>query len=125
MRCVLLAILAGMTLLTCTPDDRDSFDRHIAADAMVIDVRTAEEFALGHYPGAINIPHEQIVAGLAARSVPLDTPLALYCRSGNRSGRAVEALRTAGFSTLQNAGDLKTLLEIQHRTMTVPAEATR
>ena len=125
MRCVLLAMLAGMTLLACTPDSRESFDREIAADALVIDVRTAEEFALGHYPGAINIPHEQIVAGLAARSVPLDTPLALYCRSGNRSGRAVEALRTAGFSTLQNAGDLKTLLEIQHRTMTVPAEPTR
>ena len=123
MRCVLLAILAGMTLLTCTPDDRDSFDRHIAADAMVIDVRTAEEFASGHFPGAINIPHEQIVEGLAARSVPLDTPLALYCRSGNRSGRAVDALRSAGFSTLQNAGDLQTLLTVNHRTMTIPTEA--
>ena len=125
MRCVLLAILAGMTLLTCTPDDRDSFDRHIAADAMVIDVRTAEEFASGHFPGAINIPHEQIVEGLAARSVPLDTPLALYCRSGNRSGRAVDALRSAGFSTLQNAGDLQTLLTVNHRTMTIPTEAMR
>jgi len=125
MRCVLLAILAGMTLLTCTPDDRDSFDRHIAADAMVIDVRTAEEFASGHFPGAINIPHEQIVEGLAARSVPLDTPLALYCRSGNRSGRAVDALRSAGFSILQNAGDLQTLLTVNHRTMTIPTEAMR
>ena len=125
MRCVLLAIFAGMTLLTCTPDDRDSFDRHIAADAMVIDVRTAEEFASGHFPGAINIPHEQIVEGLAARSVPLDTPLALYCRSGNRSGRAVDALRSAGFSTLQNAGDLQTLLTVNHRTMTIPTEAMR
>ena len=123
MRCVLLAILAGMTLLTCTPDDRDSFDRHIAADAMVIDVRTTEEFASGHFPGAINIPHEQIVEGLAARSVPLDTPLALYCRSGNRSGRAVDALRSAGFSTLQNAGDLQTLLTVNHGTMTIPTEA--
>ena len=125
MRCVLLAILAGMTLWTCTPDDRDSLDRHSAADAMVIDVRTTEEFASGHFPGAINIPHEQIVEGLAARSVPLDTPLALYCRSGNRSGRAVDALRSAGFSTLQNAGDLQTLLTVNHRTMTIPTEAMR
>ena len=125
MRNVLLTMLAGMTLLACTPDSPESFDRQIAGDAMVIDVRAAEEFALGHYPGAINIPHEQIVEGLAARSVSLDTPLALYCRSGNRSGRAVEALRTAGFSQLQNAGDLQTLLDVHHRTMTVPTEAMR
>ena len=36
----------------------------VSKPTLVIDVRTAEEFAKGHFPGAINIPHEDIIQGI-------------------------------------------------------------
>ncbi len=65
---------------------------------VVLDVRTPEEFAQGHLPGAVladvNAPD------FAAKVAALDPsrPYAVYCRSGNRSQVAVDALRQAGFS---------------------------
>lgn len=70
-----------------------------AAGAKVVDVRTAEEFASGHVPGAINIPYDQI--GRRASEIgPPSTPVVLYCRTGRRSGIAVEALQKAGYEKL-------------------------
>lgn len=37
--------------------------------ALIVDVRTSEEYEQGHYPGAINIPHEQILAGVRSRAL--------------------------------------------------------
>ena len=56
----------------------------VGKPTLVVDVRTAEEFAGGHFPGAINIPHEEIVQGIRARNVNKDQTVLLYCRSGNR-----------------------------------------
>jgi rhodanese-related sulfurtransferase len=70
-----------------------------AAGAKVVDVRTAEEFASGHVPGAINIPYDQI-ARRASEIGPPSTPVVLYCRTGRRSGIAVEALQKAGYEML-------------------------
>jgi rhodanese-related sulfurtransferase len=70
-----------------------------AAGAKVVDVRTAEEFASGHVPGAINIPYDQI-ARRASEIGPPSTPVVLYCRTGRRSGIAVEALQKAGYEKL-------------------------
>ena len=78
--------------------------------ALVIDVRTPEEYEQGHYPGAINIPHEQILAGVRSRALGPDDPIVLYCRSGNRSGKAQAILSAAGYSVTHNAGGLSALL---------------
>jgi phage shock protein E len=72
--------------------------------ALLVDVRTAEEFATGHLPGAINIPHGEIVQGLAALDVAPSADIVLYCRSGNRSGMATASLTSAGFTKAVNAG---------------------
>jgi len=72
--------------------------------ALLVDVRTAEEFASGHLPGAINIPYGEIVQGIAALDVSASTEIVLYCRSGNRSGIATQSLGEAGFSNAMNAG---------------------
>lgn len=122
---VLRVACVVFTLCACAPDARETFDTHIAPDALIVDVRTPEEFASGHYPGAINIPYDSVVEGLSARSVHRDTALVLYCRSGNRSGKALATLRSAGFSRLQNAGDLQTLLAAHHQTVNIPADAAR
>ena len=82
----------------------------IAEQVLVVDVRTPEEFRSGHFPGAINIPHKQIIGGLGERQVRPSDPIVLYCRSGNRSGKAQAALRSIGFSQALNAGGLDALL---------------
>lgn len=58
--------------------------------AIVIDVRTPEEFAAGHLPGAINMP----VESFDPSAVPMEEgrETVLYCRSGGRSGRAATML---------------------------------
>lgn len=81
----------------------------IEAGALVVDVRTAAEFQGGHLEGALNIPHEQIVAGLNSRNVGKDADIVVYCRSGNRSGLAAARLREAGYTAVVNGGGLSSL----------------
>lgn len=71
----------------------------VADGVKVVDVRTPAEFETGHVPGAVNIPVDQ-VAARAGELGPASTPLLLYCRSGRRSGAAVQALREKGFTRL-------------------------
>ena len=87
---------------------------------LVVDVRTAEEFAEGHFPGAINIPHEDIIQGIEAHNVGKDQTVLLYCRSGNRSGQAEVLLQSAGFSGAKNVGGLNALLAATGRTAALP-----
>jgi phage shock protein E len=69
---------------------------------MLIDVRTNEEFKEGHYPGAVNVPLEDIFKGKLTSHK--DEEIKLYCRSGGRAGRAREALVTQGFINVTNIG---------------------
>ncbi len=66
----------------------------------LIDVRSAQEFADGHLPGAINMDVED--PGFAQQVAALDPAgsYALYCHSGNRSGVAKDYLVSQGFSTV-------------------------
>lgn len=76
---------------------------------VLVDVRSAAEFAAGHVAGAINIPHDQI----ASRAQELtahktDGTLVLYCRSGRRTALAVEALEAQGYTGLKHlSGDMQ------------------
>ena len=92
----------------------------VGKPTLVVDVRTAEEFARGHFPGAINIPHEDIVQGIRAHKVGKDQTILLYCRSGNRSGQAEIRLQSSGFAGAKNVGGLKTLLAATGRTAALP-----
>lgn len=71
----------------------------VAGGIKVVDVRTPEEFAQGHVPGAINIPYDQMEKRHAEIGPP-STPVLLYCRTGRRSGIAAKTLRDAGFATI-------------------------
>ena len=64
----------------------------------VLDVRTPEEFAEGHVPGAKNIPVADV--GERAAEVPKDRPVVVYCRSGARVKRANAILRERGYTNL-------------------------
>jgi len=76
-----------------------------ASGAKVVDVRTPEEFASGHVPGAINIPYDQLPRR-AAEIGPPGTKVVLYCRSGRRSGMAFDSLQKAGYGNLYDFGSV-------------------
>ena len=63
-------------------------------NALILDVRTADEFEDGHLPGARNIPANEIVKRGA--ELPAGKPVIVVCASGNRAGKAAAALRTGG-----------------------------
>ena len=96
----------------------------ITHQALIVDVRTPEEFADGHYPGAINIPHETILEGLNQLNVTADASVILYCRSGNRSGQAKQVLQQKGFTEARNAGGLETLLSATGEQAVIPASTS-
>ena len=78
-----------------------------ANKTIVLDVRTAEEFAEGHIAGAINISHEQINANLSQIMAYKDQTVVVHCRSGRRAMSAENDLRAAGFSDLRHLdGDM-------------------
>lgn len=72
-----------------------------------IDVRTAGEFEAGHVDGAVNIPYEEIVGRIGEVTSNKDDVIYVYCRSGRRSGIALEALQQAGFDNVVNLGGLE------------------
>lgn len=76
----------------------------------VVDVRSPQEFAGEHFPGAINISLEQ-VAQKVNEFKEMPTPIITYCRSGNRSGVAVSMLKQAGIADVINGGGLDDLLQ--------------
>lgn len=67
---------------------------------VVLDVRTAAEYAEGHVPGAINIPHAELAARIAELSGAREKDVVVYCRSGTRAGVALGILDEAGFKRL-------------------------
>ena len=76
-----------------------------ADDAVLLDVRTDEEFAAGHAPGAVHLPLARIEAG-ERPDIGKDRKVYVYCRTGRRAAVAVEILREDGFSDLTNIGGL-------------------
>jgi len=71
-------------------------------DALVIDTRTASEYADGHIINAIHAPIDQIKSQLDKLSKHRDKPIIVACQSGSRSATACRELRKAGFEKVYN-----------------------
>lgn len=69
-------------------------------DVVVVDVRTPEEYAEGHVPGAINVPHDRINEFLQQLDNEKSSQLVLYCRSGRRAKLAANELHKLGFGSI-------------------------
>jgi phage shock protein E len=72
------------------------------AAVVVLDVRTPEEFAAGHVPGARNIPHGELSSRIAELADARDKKIVLYCRSGRRVSIAEAVLKKEGFTELRH-----------------------
>lgn len=75
-----------------------------------VDVRTPEEFASGHVPGAVNIPLHQVQNRLEEFKT-MQKPVVAYCRSGARSGMATSILTQNGVQEVINGGGMSEVME--------------
>lgn len=74
-------------------------------EAILLDVRTPQEYSEGHIPCSENIPLQNI-AGIRRVADRKNTPLFVYCHSGARSSQAASALREMGYTHVKNIGGL-------------------
>jgi len=76
----------------------------------VIDVRTEVEWDTGHLEGALHIEWQDILN--ISSDIQKDEEIFLYCRSGNRSGKATKILIDAGYINAKNAGSIEDASEL-------------
>ena len=84
--------------------DANEFAKYIQdKNVTVLDVRTPAEHAEGYIPGTdFNIDVlEDSYTKIATEKLPKDKPVALYCRSGNRSKKAAKILADKGYEVLE------------------------
>ena len=74
----------------------------IKLDQVIIDVREPFEYKMGHVKGAKNIPLSKLDGSSELDSIKTDTPIIVYCASGNRSGMAMSLLKSKGYSNVVN-----------------------
>tara|TARA_R110002167_G_scaffold17777_15_gene67574 strand:+ start:1030 stop:1398 length:369 start_codon:yes stop_codon:yes gene_type:complete len=86
----------------------------IEQGALVIDVRTTEEYATSHLANALHIPYQAIEKQFTLLEIRKDRPVVLYCRSGNRAGIAYKTLEDSGYTALHNGGGLEGLINTPH-----------
>lgn len=104
---VILQVLLVLFALTAQAKDV-SFNG--VKPAVIIDVRTQEEFAVGHIDGAINIPVDRIGTGIhSIKNLKMNSPILVYCRSGHRSAIARSTLEQQGFKQILDGGGMESL----------------
>jgi phage shock protein E len=81
---------------------RKNLPQYFKEGAVIIDVRSREEFSAGHAKGSTNIPLDEIAQ--KAGSLDKNKKILLCCASGARSGVAISLLKRKGFTNLVNAG---------------------
>lgn len=97
---VLLKMLFNRTTQMSVADARAK----LKEGALLIDVRTAGEFASRHLPGAINLALDDLDAKLLRRVKDKNQVLLLHCQSGMRSGVAMKKAKALGYANVFNIG---------------------
>lgn len=103
MKKIISLIICILLLTACDGKSYETIDSNVAMDliennAVVIDVRTADEYSTGHIDGSINIP----VDNISSVDYDKDTVIIVYCASGMRSANAAETLINAGYTNVYN-----------------------
>lgn len=105
-----IAIIAGIVFMAFFAWKRLSFvsaevaRKQLAEGAVVIDVRSPEEFRSGHVPNAVNIPLGELRESLPRRVKDKSQVLLLHCLSGGRSGIAKQQIKGMGYQNVFNLG---------------------
>ncbi|MEY4384917.1 MAG: hypothetical protein RLY20_200 [Verrucomicrobiota bacterium] len=78
--------------------------KKLKAGAVLVDVRTREEFSSNHLASATNLPLDTVKTSITNVVPDKSTVILLHCRSGRRSGIAEKDLRAAGYTNCFNVG---------------------
>ena len=117
MKKILPLLFSALALTACGSASSESSFQQISMDAAItqmaeednfilLDVRTPEEFADGHIPGAINIPNESIGENDITELPDKEQRIYVYCRSGNRSKQASAKLVNLGYTNVVEIGGI-------------------
>ena len=74
-------------------------------EAILVDVRTPQEYREGHIPGSKNVPLQQLDK-ISAVTDNKDAPMFVYCYSGARSRQATAILQHMGYANVNNIGGI-------------------
>ena len=115
---VILLLLALLLLAGCAQEveNKVNYENITAQEAkelmdreegyIILDVRTEEEYAQGHIPGAILIPDYEIETKAEAILTDKNQMILVYCRSGRRSKNAAQALLELGYTDIREFGGI-------------------
>jgi len=117
MKKILPIFLAALLLAGCAAPAEEITYRQVNMDEaitmmeegsgyIILDVRTPEEFAEKHIPGAINVANETIGTDEIPELPDKDQLILVYCRSGNRSKQASEKLVALGYTNIVEFGGI-------------------
>ena len=88
---------------------KNMITRKLMESPKIIDVRDPAEFATGAYPGAVNIPLDQLEGRAEELIDSKSRPVIVYCASGMRSRRAARILKAQGFTDVNDGGALRSM----------------
>lgn len=103
---LMVAAIIGVATLASGNDKNTS---------VIIDVRTALEFKMGHVEGAINIPYDEIGQKIVSAVPDKAQRIYVYCRTGRRSEIAQESLEKLGYHNVINLRTLKNAADVLKR----------
>jgi len=100
------AVIALLLLKRMSFVSAEMAQKLLAEGALVIDVRSPEEFRSGKVPGAINLPLSEVRGKISTRVKDKNQPLLVHCLSGGRSAIAKHQLKSLGYTNVLNLGSL-------------------
>ncbi len=104
MVCIGCSAQQATVIETHTNESSTSESSNELDDAVIIDVRSQQEWDGGHLAQAIHIPHTEIADRIGDVASDKDAKIVLYCAVGGRAGQAKEVLDELGYTNVENAG---------------------
>ena len=110
-----LIVFSLVFLTACTGNLTDNLSNKVDCnemkdlveeEAILIDVRTKEEYADGHLEGSINMDSTTIMNDIETKIPDKDTKIVVYCRSGNRSSSTLKKLKEKGYTNVYDLGSI-------------------
>ena len=98
--CVVTLLLTFGFFSACSKEREEELAKAheaVANGALIVDVRTPQEYMQKHIDGAMNLPVEEIMRG-RLKKLPKNKEIVVYCRTGNRSNISAKILREKGWS---------------------------
>lgn len=119
MKIAIIILISILILSGCSKEVSELNYKQISTEAaitmmaeetnyIILDVRTAEEYAAGHIKDAINIPNETIGDEEISELPDKNQLIMVYCRSGNRSKQASQKLTNLGYTNIVEFGGINT-----------------